>query len=68
MTVFPGYATEEQLKLFTKLNLKGKDGIPQEFRNFCQAAIDSKRAPDQVQTSVECAGTKAYFIEGHSEI
>ena len=64
MAKFPHFATEEGLKLYSHLNLKAKEGLPQAFRLYCQAALDSEReasTSQQLATCVERNGVKVYF-------
>ena len=66
MAKFPHFANEEGLKPYSHLNLKGKEGLPQAFRLYCQAALDSIRetsTSQQLVTCVERNGTKVYFMQ-----
>ena len=60
---FPQFTSEERLKPFSKLNLKAKEGIPKQFLNLCQAALDSTKQT-HIPSSVKRDGMKAYFIKG----
>ena len=59
---FPAFTQEERLRPFLGLKLKG--GVPQPLRDFCQAAIDSKRVKDVPAYTVLNKGNKASFVEG----
>lgn len=64
---FPQFATDEALKPYLKLNLKAKEGVPQAFRLYCQAALDSTRKSSSPGTdlamSAERNGVKALFLK-----
>ena len=64
---YPSFTVEERLKTF--IGLKSKDGVPKPLRDYCQAAIESKRNKDKDLPiySLHCeeGGTTACFLEGN---
>ena len=60
---FPHFAREDRLKNFLSLPLKGKGGVPQIFRDYCQAALDGSIQEAQPATTVKKNGHTAHFIE-----
>ena len=63
--VFPNFAREDRLKSFLSIPLKGKGGIPQPFRDFCQAALDGQELENDPQPAmtIKRNGHTAHFIE-----
>ena len=67
MKDFPSFTKEDRLSTF--IGLKTKKGVPKPLRDYCQAALDSKRSLNPSNKPVysihkEDSSTTVYFLEG----
>ena len=64
---FPAFSKEERLSTF--IGLKTKEGVPKPLRDYCQAALDSKKSLNPSNRPIysihkEDNSTSVYFMEG----
>ena len=58
---YPSFTKEERLKAFIGFKLKG--GVPQPLREYCQAAIDSRKSANTTVYTSRSEGNTASFVQ-----